>query len=491
MIRFRCLCSQLFEVADDRAGSGFQCPACGRLVEVPTLSELTAISDDGTYKVDVEPEDRPIDEQLDRVNQLKRVFTRHRIDEFGREIDLRTTLDEVKDAGTDEIPLELADEVKPAAPKYDPITGELIRPLDIKDDRTETSKGLWVGPPVQYGRFEKLPFTASQIIPELFRLPNLAVMFAVLLIHFVIQLMLFPITLKFLILVPFLIALLFGLVSHYTNIVEEVGPSGSDELPRPLRNLEWIDDLWGPFSRFMLALLLAYGIGFTAFYLPEKAQPYFALATDIFGAMIFPALLLTTATSGSILNLRPDRVLRVIKAMGFSYVVIMIGWFILSKAYLITILATGLSFLHLFDRDQQFPYDWYLNGIYTYPALITVVFLLHALMWYLGLQYRFHHAEFPWVLQVHERDPSMPPRRGFEVQKRGRTPKPVAIEPIAAQPVIPIEDRSPQETQAQIEARRRRMLNQTPQPRHGHPARPVQPLQPPDDHFDIDELLKP
>jgi hypothetical protein len=41
---------------------------------------------------------------------------------------------------------------------------------------------------------------------------------------------------------------------------------------------------------------------------------------------------------------------------------------------------------------------------------------MHAFCWYLGLQYRAHHAEFGWAFQWHERAGSTPsqrpPRRG-------------------------------------------------------------------------------
>src|SRR5687767_10841442 len=48
MIRFPCHCRYTFEVADDMAGGLLQCPKCGRLNDVPTLSDLGGINpDDG------------------------------------------------------------------------------------------------------------------------------------------------------------------------------------------------------------------------------------------------------------------------------------------------------------------------------------------------------------------------------------------------------------------------------------------------------------
>jgi hypothetical protein len=482
----------MFEAADDQAGTGFQCPKCGRLVDVPTLSELPSISQDGTYKLDHDPEARTPEEQLKQVAELQRVYTRNRTDEYGREIDLRPTLDDVKEAGTDEIPLELADEVRPAAPRYDPITGELIRPLEVKDDAPQTSgKGIWTGAPVpHYASDERLPFQSWQIIPHLFHLQNVAVMFGVLLMHLLFHLMLFPLSMRFLILAPFMLVVVCAFFSHYANIIEAIGPDGADELPRPLRDLQLMEDLWGPFSRFMLALLIAYGVSITYIYLPEKAQIPFLMMAYLIGSFAFPALLLTATTSGSVTNLRPDRVLGVIKAIGAKYILLVGAWIVMSLAYLVVFVGSGLSFLHIFDRDHLFFYDWYLSPLIAYPALCGVIVLMHALMWYLGLQYRFHHAEFPWVLQSHVRKSGAPPKRGFEVERqRQQKRRPV---PVAAQPVLPVEVEVPMdETAAQAQARRQRLLDQARDAERGkvRAALPVRP--PPDDHFDVDELLKP
>jgi hypothetical protein len=319
-------------------------------------------------------------------------------------------------------------------------------------------------------------------------------------------LMLFPITLGFLFLGLFYLPLGCALVAHYANVVEDIGPYNKDELPRPFRDLDLADDLAGPFFRFMLALFIAYGVGLTAFYLPGAARAPFLVAVGVYGTIVFPALLLTITCSGSILNLRPDRVIRVIKACGPAYILLIAGWLIGSVAYLGTFAAANLSMLHLFDLDKKFFYDWYLNPVLAFPAMLLAVIFMHALAWYLGLQYRQHAGEFDWALQVHERDPNLPKKRGFEVQRPHPAAKPVQA--IAAQPVIPIErDGLEEETPADAAERRRRILEQSQQVRpaqpHGvqHPIRPETPfsdalppasqLPPPDDNFDIDELLKP
>ena len=52
MIEFPCPCGRYtFSVPEDMAGGLVQCPKCGRLNDIPTLSDLALIAEDGTYKV--------------------------------------------------------------------------------------------------------------------------------------------------------------------------------------------------------------------------------------------------------------------------------------------------------------------------------------------------------------------------------------------------------------------------------------------------------
>ena len=111
------------------AGRQVQCPDCQRLVDVPTTNELAELSEDGTFRMDA-----PVDRDSGHFEKMRRVYGKDKVDENGAEIDLRQTRDELAAAGTeDDI---LAFEHQPTAPKYDPETGELIRPLDIVDDPT-------------------------------------------------------------------------------------------------------------------------------------------------------------------------------------------------------------------------------------------------------------------------------------------------------------------------------------------------------------------
>src|SRR5688500_7022673 len=146
MIRFTCMCQHRIEVPEDMAGGLTQCVRCGRLNDVPTLSALPYLADDGTYVVDVE---RPTDDPV-RLAELSIIYAKGTTDADGDEIDQRMAAGELTapaaaagDAPSDEdggIPLKDEPSRKlrrPAArpaPRYDPETGELIQELELKED---------------------------------------------------------------------------------------------------------------------------------------------------------------------------------------------------------------------------------------------------------------------------------------------------------------------------------------------------------------------
>src|SRR3954452_23725902 len=141
MIRFVCTCGHRFEVADDMGGVSIQCPKCHLLVDVPSMHELGSFTDEGTYRLDANeglPTDNP-----DRLADLGIIYSKTKIDEEGNEIDLRTLpagrstvrgfYDEEEDAG--EIDLKPREPIEVSTrPKYDPETGELIKPIDLAPD---------------------------------------------------------------------------------------------------------------------------------------------------------------------------------------------------------------------------------------------------------------------------------------------------------------------------------------------------------------------
>src|SRR4051794_24669861 len=129
MIEFPCNCGFQFSVGNDLAGSVIQCPKCKRLNDIPTLNDMASLDDGGLYKLDSAPE---VKNDPDRVAELTYVFTRDHYDANGQPIDIRAAITD--EAGTGPIPVESLGPLDHASPKYDPVTGELVRELDIKPD---------------------------------------------------------------------------------------------------------------------------------------------------------------------------------------------------------------------------------------------------------------------------------------------------------------------------------------------------------------------
>lgn len=399
MIRFNCLCGHQFELPDDEAGALIQCPDCRKLNDVPTLGDLQSIDDAG-YKLD----DIPVapDPDGDHVAAAARAFTRRRVDEQG-EIDLRNTVEEVLAAGSVEIPLDAHDVALPGRPKYDPVTGELIRPIDVKpDDRIPEDPAAvpMAKPALNYAAlYEDRPTGIWGTMLALLRPMNLFVMLIILLAHLFFELVLL-VTLVMIFTFPGLILLFAFIVSHYGNVIDEIGPTGHDELPRPLRDVHLYDDLWRPFTMVGLSLLLCYAPLIPIYTWPLPHKGLLALAAAGLGTLLLPAVLLTATTSGTILNLRPDRVLGVVRRIGVAY-----PFAVLSFAGAAVTYALGLMWLHAgtvatFSRGWGAGQSLVLIGS-GLPVLFAGVYLMHYFCWLLGSFYRKHHDQFPWVLQRH------------------------------------------------------------------------------------------
>jgi len=118
------------------AGSVVQCPRCKLLNDIPTLDDLANMSDDGTYQIG----DSPVIPEPQRLSELNRLYSREKVDGSGREIDLRQTFEQLEAAGTEVVPFK--DEILTPipTPKYDPETGELVRPLGIVANESDTNR---------------------------------------------------------------------------------------------------------------------------------------------------------------------------------------------------------------------------------------------------------------------------------------------------------------------------------------------------------------
>lgn len=436
MIQFPCHCGHVFNVTDDQTGDDIQCPACGRLNSVPTTADLALLNHDGTYKVDA-----PIGPEVpdaDREEQLKYIFQKSRIDEHGREIDLRshaTPLDYQR-VGVDPIDI-LPEGDRPAAPKYDPETGELIRPMEIRKDPMQNVRRVL--PPMRPRKsrkaFQRLTHVnAGQIFLELFKTPNVIVMSIVLCAHIGLLMVAMIPVLGLILMFPGFLMIAFLMTAHFGNVIDETGPSSRDELPRPLRDLNWNDDMWGPVRSVIISSIVCY---IPALLILMSSIPnlhiklVLAGGYSLLGTLIAPAVLLTAMTSGSIANLRPDRLIGTLKAMGGSYALAFALMIVAVPTYAFGLL-NWLSAVIVTGAPQ-----WMTRSYVALPVLIAGIFLLHYFAWTMGHIYRVYHRYFPWVNQGAVRDDEAEPR-GFAVVPPTKTQPPVSPLPVSPLPAMPV-----------------------------------------------------
>lgn len=405
MISFPCKCGQPLEVPVDQAGLTVQCPKCGLLADVPTLSDLKHISQDGTYTIEPAAE-QPTHEH--RIEDLRRAFSHVRTDDEGDEIDLRPTMTDVKKAGFVEEP---QDDTIPLLPKYDPVTGELLEPIKLQapaqaqlsaKEIPMAHRVVSYAAPQQQSTHQ----SSTKIFLELCEPTNIIVMGMILIMHFVWEALAMIVSnpFFFIFLIP-LIALSAAFFAHYGIVIEEIGWEGRDELPRPLRHMEIGSDFWWPFIHFGGALLICFGAAFYELiklrfvYPSPMAWPIFLLLC-VPGCIFFPAIALTLTTSGSQWNLRPDRVIRVMIECGSRYVVAALIFPIAATIYFVGT-AGGHAIVLFHSLGHPGVEHWIEKPAIVYPLLITGIYLMHYFCWYLGLMYRDFHDQFPWILQRH------------------------------------------------------------------------------------------
>jgi hypothetical protein len=462
MIKFRCLCSALIEVGDDFAGMSLQCPKCRRLVDVPTLSDLPSLSEDGSFKID----ELKLRNEADRLSDLQRVYAPGRVDEHGNEKDLREQFHQ------DDSPIEMADDdvlevinEEPVAPKYDPVTGELVRAVELRNEpvKFDPNSIPMAKAVINYAQGDDTrEFSGWRIIPAMFRYENLFVILIILFVHVFLQLMMAPVAAGMLIVLPGLIVLIAALLGHYANVIEDIGFEGKDELPRPLRDASLYDDIWRPFINMCLAIMVCYGPA--VFY--HRFPPMYAVAylgtVLIVGTIGFPAVLLTTTSSGTVINLAPHKLLRVITASGVKYLFAVILWVATAVVYLVGMIGILWPLAKLLTSLTGSVSNILLPLVFAYPVLMLGIAMAHGLCWYLGLIYRAHHDQFDWYLQQHQRRgemirspsgvlvpaPNKPiaPRKPPSIPPKGKAiPAPAAptpVKPIAAPtPVQPLPPR--------------------------------------------------
>jgi hypothetical protein len=192
------------------------------------------------------------------------------------------------------------------------------------------------------------------------------------------------------------------IVSHLGCTLEDTGPEAIDELPRPLRNFSFGDDFFTPLLRTLLAIAICFLPFELMFQKLDPANPLTLPIHFLFagaGIFLFPAVLLTTVTGTTVLNLRPDRLAAVIRICGLQYFA-SIALFILAAVPTVYYLGNEL----LFPGQLDAPFFGHLERTYILlPTLAAAVYLLHLFAWHLGMLYREGHGEFPWLAQRHIR----------------------------------------------------------------------------------------
>lgn len=418
-----------------------QCPQCKRLVDIPIPGDLANFEEDGTVKMDIPFADEP---EEDRMRELTRAYLPRRQDANGEDYDLRVTMEQIEAAGTEEIPLELKDEVKPGAPKYDPVTGELIRPMALKEDAYR--KVVPLPPQVTLG-YARPTEQENEVPPwriplELFKIQNLAVMAGVLVMLLVAMFMWMVIGGGLFFAAIFVIVVYMMMMAHGTNIVEDIGHAGKDELPAPLRGVEFVEDIWKPFVSFAGAAMLCEAPGVIMI---QNGQWGAGLAVLALGWFMFPAILLTLATSGSVMNLRPDRVFSVIGHCGMGYLFTVGLWVAASATFLVgheIAVAFSVSLIRPMGFMKLPMPAWAAYGL-----MIVGIYLFHWFCWRLGLLYRQYHEKFPWILQQHVRSKKWQEYVNRRKRKYVRNPAAAAAAP-GAPPVAQVQPQQPVPVQA-------------------------------------------
>ena len=402
MINFACRCSHRFTVEDDRAGESLQCPACGLLVDVPTIDDLPGLRDDGSYEFG--------DQSAGNPNAGAKAMRSTPSPMQKESADRRLSLKEFLNIGTnDDDLLEIRDEVKagvPKHPKYDPETGELIVPLDV---RREIRPAPVMALPVTLSYEHKSRSDAPNIFSPflwMFQLPNLvacAVVSLVFLLTFVLTSSGFLLVFS-----PVLVVML---IAHYANVVDETGPTGNDEIPALLRSAHLFDDFLRPCCQVVGAYLLMIAPIILVNLYVIKLHPSVDLGLSIFLHLMIPAVLLTMITSGAFNNLLPSRIFSVIMASGWHYwVVTLTGYVSISAMFFAIYIGAkcgGTVFHIMFNGPiSSVPALWGsipIKLVLALSPLVTFVamYLVHVYAWQLGLLYRLHHDRFNWVWQKH------------------------------------------------------------------------------------------
>jgi len=448
MIDFPCRCGHVFHVDQNLAGEPMQCPNCRKLVYVPTTSDLAEWETDGTYRMDAPPKPP----EPGRVSELYRAFTHQSVDENGQPIDNRKSLLDPHAPPVDAEPASIP-------PRYDPETGELIRPLDIKPpappslDPNAAVPVISAALPYASLAMTKESGAASpwRVLVELLMPINAVDMFFVLLFHVLFNAIVLGIIAiigvgaavgftpgpSLWISVGLLLAWI--LMAHWMNTIEEIGPVERDELPRLFRSFSFGEDLWRPGWRGVFSLLICFGPAALVTMSKGDTSPGKAVALLLLagGAVLFPAVAITFV-AGDLGDLQPNRIFGMIGACGRSYIFLIFTFVLAAAVYALgLILSQFLPIVDMIPALQRLSgWRWRLG----YPLLTAGIYLMHWFCWSAGLVYRQHREEFPWTWQRFFRNHAS---KTVDLVRAARNPNGAYARPTPARPARPPRPVSP------------------------------------------------
>ena len=399
------------------AGTSLQCPRCHLLNDIPRLGEVHHFADDGTYVVDesAAPAQAPVAPAL---HSLVQVYTKANVDAAGQSLDLRGTVGDASKLGDVE---KVEEARRRERPRYDPETGELITPLEFVPPTAAQV------PPSQipYARPLESPepgktlgyavrdtpraVRSTSVAAALLKPENIAVMLFVLVMHLPLPFLGGMLFLKILLIAPLALGLALAIVAHYGCVVEEIATEERDELARVLRDVRFREDIFLPLFSFFLTMAICFGPAIIVFCLDIPWTTSVPISAGLFicGTYIVPATYLTLLTSGSLFNLRPDRVQGVIRVAGARYIGIVLLMIGAGGLYLLAQLAIQIDILRLFDIHTRIPHVFTATILWV-PILALAIYLMHVWCWKLALVYRNGRDRFPWVFR-HDLTPKRPP----------------------------------------------------------------------------------
>jgi hypothetical protein len=401
MIRFACRCGHTFEEPDEAAGSGVQCPRCMLLNDVPRLGELPSIKGDGTYEVGQSlSTPRP-----DAAENLIQTFAKTKVDGEGNPIDLRGPAEALEDVGAYETVEQLQ---RRQRPRYDPETGDLLTPIPLAaaTEQTRAPEVPFAKPALDYAPDPK---PLGSVFVQLIQPYNLVVMFFVFCVCLLGGMTGIVVVARLYFFLPVILAIAIVLMAHYGNVVNEIGVEDRDELPRVLGDFRFHEDVLLPAAAAATAGVICYGVPALLFFVPLPIAMAAALASllAVFATYFFPAILLTLLSSGSISNLRPDRVLAVIHRDRRGYlriVALFVGALACSALAMASLIVEAMRMAFISVNAPAGA----TNLLIGLPLLVLSIFVTHQFCWNLGLYYRRNHPFFPWVGRFHEQKPRPP-----------------------------------------------------------------------------------